>query len=923
MAAGSSEARPAVNAATRKAWSVLRDRLRHAAAGGFAAVEEPGVSEGLRQAWERFAAAGGRLGSRPSDQEGFVQGLSRYDQMGRQDRSVVVAQGMRLCLSWAGQHPAPGATRRPPKRKRRAPDALPPEPEPPAEAPPVEATATTANEDETSDPGASKGGTRKSKTSKAKASQAKTSQAKTSKAKTSKAKTSKAKASKAKTSKAKASGSAPPKTSSRVPAAEDPADVSPSRLPVTVLPRVGPSTASKLAARGLETLEDLALFLPAGYRDHRERRPAAQADDGEVIAVDVTVERFRQGFARGRFFASADVVDDEGTNIALRWFHRVGGLGDRVGLGARICVVGPVKAFRGQPSMVHPEVYSADKPPPPIGVRYPLVEGVGVRTVTTLCRAALQRVLDDPSFEDLLPAALAQAERLPPLGEALQLLHDPPGSLTGEQVRDLDQGRSPAHRRLAFGELFLLQLLLLRRRARWCGDAVALRTPQGAFDREPVRACLPFEPTDAQWRVLDDIEQDLGSGRPMLRLLQGDVGSGKTAVAFASIRAVVAAGAQAALMAPTEILAEQHLRTLTPWCKAAGMRIALLTGAMPRAQRNSLLALLGAGKIDVLVGTHALLVRDVAFASLGLVVIDEQHRFGVEQRALLRAKGSRPHLLVMTATPIPRTLALTAYGELEVSIIDALPPGRVPPITRLLAGRPALARARATVAKAVGRGAQAFVVCPLVEASEALFDVSHVESSAEALRALLPDVNIGIVHGRMSTEDKDAVMTRFRDGDLAVLVATTVIEVGVDVPGARAILVEHAERFGLAQLHQLRGRVGRGGGASLCLIHTAHGPASESGQRLSILTETTDGFVVAERDLALRGPGELFGTRQAGVPRLRFLGFAGDGTRMLVRAREAAAALLAEDPTLARHPRLRAAMHRREDEDPVYSADAG
>jgi ATP-dependent DNA helicase RecG len=304
------------------------------------------------------------------------------------------------------------------------------------------------------------------------------------------------------------------------------------------------------------------------------------------------------------------------------------------------------------------------------------------------------------------------------------------------------------------------------------------------------------------------------------------------------------------------------------------------------------------------------------------VVVDEQHRFGVEQRALLRAKGERPHLLVMTATPIPRTLALTAYGELEVSIIDELPPGREPPVTRLLAGAPALARARATVAKAVARGAQAFVVCPLVEASEVL-DASHVEATAAALRALLPETGIGVVHGRMTGEAKDAVMRSFREGALGVLVATTVIEVGVDVPGARAILVEHAERFGLAQLHQLRGRVGRGGGASLCLIHTAHGPASDSAQRLGVLTETTDGFAVAEHDLALRGPGEIFGTRQAGVPRLRFLGFAGDGTRMLVQARQAAQALLDEDPELRRHPRLRAAIEQREQDAPVYSADSG
>ncbi|MCB9712509.1 MAG: ATP-dependent DNA helicase RecG [Myxococcales bacterium] len=689
-----------------------------------------------------------------------------------------------------------------------------------------------------------------------------------------------------------------------------------------MLPRVGPSTASKLEGRGLVTLEDLVFFLPAGYRDTRQRRSPAEAADGEVIAVEVTVERFRQGFARGRFLATAEVCDDEGTPISLRWFHRVGGLGQRLQPGMRLIAVGATKEFGGRASMVHPELYPADDPPPPIAVRYPVVEGVGARTVSNLVRAALHRLLDMDGLEDLLPAPLVEAQRLPSLVEALRRLHDPGPELSPEEIQLLQQGRSAAHRRLAFGELFLLQLLLLRRRARWCAHEAAFVSPEAGFDREGLRACLPFEPTGAQWRALDEIERDMSSGQPMLRLLQGDVGSGKTAVAFAAVRAAVAAGSQAALMAPTELLAEQHLRTLEPWCRAAGVRVALLTGAMPRAQRNSLLALLAAGRIDLLVGTHALLVADVAFAALGLVVVDEQHRFGVEQRALLRAKGERPHLLVMTATPIPRTLALTAYGELEVSIIDEMPPGREPPVTRLLAGRGALPKARATVAKAVRKGAQAFVVCPLVEASEVL-DASHVEATAAALRELLPEVGIGIVHGRMASEDKDAVMREFREGRLRVLVATTVIEVGVDVPAARAMLIEHAERFGLAQLHQLRGRVGRGGGASLCLVHTAHGPSSDSAQRLRVLTETADGFAVAEKDLALRGPGEIFGTRQAGVPRLRFLGFAGDGTRMLLRAREAAAELLRGDPELREHPRLRVAIEQRERDAPVYTAEAG
>ncbi|MEM9458261.1 MAG: ATP-dependent DNA helicase RecG [Myxococcota bacterium] len=886
----SPQSAPKPSAATRRAFEALRQQLREASAEGFARIEAPEVGERLRQALARFVETGGRLGQRPAEQSTFADGLARFEGMGRHDRSVVVAHGMRLCMGWSDPAAPEGVSGRKRSGKRVARHR----------ASSAAAVARGATGGSAGDP-SSNAEAVKSKATKSKATKSKATKSKATTSKTTKSKTTTNKA-----AKSTSVDDEPPLA----------------HAPVTVLPRVGPSTATKLAGRGLETLEDLVFFLPSGYRDHREHRRPHEADEGEVISIEATVERFRQGFARGRAFASAEVVDDEGTPVSLRWFHRVGGLGQRMTEGARVVVVGAIRPYRNQLSIVHPEVYPADDPPPPITVRYPVVEGVGARTISNLCRRALEHLLQADALEDVLPAALIRQHHLPPLTQALRLLHDPPPSLSPDEVRALAAGRSPAHRRLAFGELLLLQLLLLRRRGQWCTDAAAFVTPEHAFDPEVLRACLPFEPTAAQWRVIDELEQDMASGRPMLRLLQGDVGSGKTAVAFAAIRAVTAAGGQAALMAPTELLAEQHLRTLTPWCEAAGLRVSLLTGAMPKGQRSSLLALLAAGEIDLLVGTHALLVGDVHFAGLGLVVVDEQHRFGVEQRALLRAKGERPHLLVMTATPIPRTLALTAYGELEVSLIDELPPGRQPPVTRLLAGRPALTRARTTLAKAVRRGAQAFVVCPLVEASEAI-DASHVEASAAAIRALLPDVEVGVVHGRMPPEDKDAVMEAFRSGRSQVLVATTVIEVGVDVPAARAILVEHAERFGLAQLHQLRGRIGRGGGASLCLVHTAGGPKSESAQRLGILTETADGFAVAEHDLAQRGPGEIFGTRQAGVPRLRFLGFAGDGTRMLVQARAAAQALLDEDPELSAHPRLRYALEQRERDAPVYSADAG
>ena len=688
---------------------------------------------------------------------------------------------------------------------------------------------------------------------------------------------------------------------------------------------VGPATAKKLAARGIETVEDLLYLLPTGFDDRRCATAVDELKDGDLAVFDATIRGLRQGFVRGRYLATMQLEVEDASGrprpVQARWFHRVGGL-NTWAAGGRARVVGRAKWFRGELTLAHPELHAIDAELPAIGVRYPVLQGVAPRTLATLVRKALDAAEAEGIIRDALPPELARAYTLPTQLDALRSLHAPAPDLAPEAMRALQEGRSRAHRRLAFDELFFLQLWVLVQREHVRARPCPVRVPDDAFDRERLRVCLPFEPTAAQWRVVDDIERDMGSGPPMLRLLQGDVGSGKTAVAFAAACAAVRGGAQVALMAPTEILAEQHHRTLRSWCDKAGIRLALLTGATPRAERASLLALVSAGHVDLVVGTHALIVGDVAFARLGLVVVDEQHRFGVEQRALLRGKGDMPHLLVMTATPIPRTMALTAYGELEVSVLDELPPGRTPPQTHLFTGARGLARARAGVAKRVAAGDRAFVVCPLVESSEVL-EVTDVEATAAALRELLPEHRVGVVHGRMSSKDKDAVMSAFREGELDVLVATTVIEVGVDVPDARVILVEHAERFGLAQLHQLRGRVGRGGGTSYCLLHTAHGPRSEVAARLGVLTETGDGFVVAEKDLALRGPGEVFGTRQAGAPRLRFWSFAGDGARMLVAAREAAADLLARDPGLVDHPEVRAELQRRHAARGFFAPEGG
>lgn len=740
------------------------------------------------------------------------------------------------------------------------------------------------------------------------------------------------------------------------------------------LPGVGPKTAAKLAEQGLRSGWDLLRWIPIDYRDHRRRDRVDEVADGAIAVIEATVRRFKQSFFRGRYHANMELVQDtpDGPRVFVaRWFHRVGGLAERAAAGRHLRLIGKVQRKGDTVALVHPELHDADVDGPAIAVRYPDVEGLGDGSVARLCLAALARA-QAHELRDPLPEALRVRLGLPALLPALRLLHCPPEDLPAADWRELLAGRAPAHRRILFDDLLHVQLALLRQRAAYRAVAPPVGLLPAEHDRrERLRACVPFEPTGAQWRAIDEIETDLSAARPMLRLVQGEVGAGKTFVAFAAVQGIVEAGGQAAIMAPTEILAAQHLRSLAPWCAAAGLRVALLTGSTPRPERSAVLARARDGGLDLVIGTHALLTEGVDFRRLGLVVIDEQHRFGVRQRALLRDKGSAPHLLVMTATPIPRTLALTLFGELDVSILDELPPGRTPPQTRLFAGPSSLNLAREALATLVRGGRSAFVVCPQVEAGTR--EVSDVEAAAADLRTRLPGAALGVLHGRMSARDKEAAVAAFRSGALQVLVATTVIEVGVDIPAAQAMLVEHADCFGLAQLHQLRGRIGRGPGslttdstpgepvprdskltakrrgaphtatpepvprdsdvasrpapspaaaAPICLLHTPASPGSEAAARLQVLVDTCDGFRVAERDLAERGPGELFGLRQAGAPRLRIAGLAGELTRLLEAARGAAQELLTRDPDLEAHPELRAELARRA-EHGVVGGDAG
>jgi ATP-dependent DNA helicase RecG len=502
--------------------------------------------------------------------------------------------------------------------------------------------------------------------------------------------------------------------------------------------------------------------------------------------------------------------------------------------------------------------------------------------------------------------------------------------ISADDVAALNRGDSRWQRRLAFGELFALGVAITQRRRARRGDAAVACPRDPALDAV-LAAALPFTPTRAQWRSIDELAGDLARATPMNRLLQGDVGAGKTCVAFAAALQVARAQRQTAVMAPTELLAEQHAETWRGWAQASGLRLALLTASTPRTGRAAIVAQLAAGALDVLIGTHALISETVEFRALGLVVIDEQHRFGVAQRAKLRDKSDgqgAPHLLVMTATPIPRTLALTAYGDLDVSVLDELPPGRTPVVTKRASGARGRAAAYKLIAERVAAGERAYVVCPKVEPGEPDDDDDRrvwrdATTVAAEVAAALPAVRVGLVHGRLDAAARDAVMRAFKAGALDVLVATTVIEVGVDVPAATVVVVHDPERFGLAQLHQLRGRVGRGAGAAACVLLSQGMLADDASERLDVLVATHDGFRIAEADLALRGPGELLGPKQAGVPRLRF-GTLHEHTELLLEARRHAEAVLDEDPELARpsHAALRRALDRRLARA-AYGAEAG
>ena len=669
---------------------------------------------------------------------------------------------------------------------------------------------------------------------------------------------------------------------------------------IRTLAGVGPKLEKLIAKVAGPKLVDLVFDLPVGVVDRSYRPKLAAAEQGRIATVEVTVLEHKPNRVKAQPYKV--LVSDDTSLMELVFFRaHADYLAGLLPIGSKRVLSGRIERFKDRLQMAHPDYVVAPEEIASFPLHEPiygLTEGLTPKPMAKAVRGALDKVPAMPEWQD--PAFVKQ-RKWQDFGAALTAAHNP------VHDADLEPGTS-VRQRLAYDELLAnqLALLLIRNHMRGAGKGGRAVTSTGRL-KAKIIAALPFALTDPQLQALAEIEQDMAGEKRMLRLLQGDVGSGKTIVALLAMLGAVEAGLQAALMAPTELLVRQHLASLEPYAQAAGVRLACLTGREKGAGRETTLAKLAAGEIDILVGTHALFSEDVAFKDLGLAVVDEQHRFGVHQRMQLQSKGRPADVLVMTATPIPRTLALTAYGDMDVSKITGRPPGRKPVETRVMNGErmDELIRHLRT---ALDRGQRAYWVCPLVEESEKI-DLAAAQERAVMLRQAL-GLNIGLVHGKMKATERDAAMTAFKAGETQLLVATTVIEVGVDVPEATIMVVEHAERFGLAQLHQLRGRVGRGSGKSSCIL-LWHEPLGETAKaRLKTMRETDDGFVIAEEDLRLRGPGEMLGKRQSGMEEFRMADPAAHAD-LLVVAHDDARLVLNRDPDLksARGEALRVLLY--------------
>ena len=670
--------------------------------------------------------------------------------------------------------------------------------------------------------------------------------------------------------------------------------------PLIQFPGVGEARSKKLEKLGLTRCEQLLTYFPRDYEDRRQIWSIRSAPLGQKVCVRAMVAQHPQlsRIRKGMELVKVHVVDHAGA-MHLTFFNQ-SYVQRALTAGEEYIFYGAVEEQGSRRTMVNPIFEPAGRQ----GVTgrivpvYPLTAGISNHLISSLTHLAVEHCA--ARMPESLPPKVRLAHQLAQAEFSYQNIHFP------ATPEDLDKAR----RRFTFEELFYLSAGLALLRGRRDG---AVCPPMDPLPKEDFLALLPFAPTQAQSRVMDDIAKDLASGKPMNRLVQGDVGSGKTVVAAYAAWLAVKNGGQAALMAPTEVLAEQHYRSLGPLLQQAGIRVGLLTGALTPKEKRLARQALAAGEIDFVIGTHALISQGVEFAHLRLMIADEQHRFGVAQRSALAGKGLTPHVLVMSATPIPRTLALIIYGDLDVSIIDQLPPGRSP-VETYVVGEDKRARMYNFVRRLVGEGRQAYLICPAVEDNPEGGELpggaalKAVTSYAQHLREeVFPDLALGVLHGKMRSKEKDAVMAAFAAGEIQVLVATTVVEVGVDVPNAALMVVENAERFGLSQLHQLRGRVGRGKHQSYCVLVT-QSRSQQARERLKTLASTTDGFQVAEEDLKLRGPGDFFGSRQHGLPQLALADLTSD-LLLLQQAQQAARDLLEEDPTLS-HPENRPVLER-------------
>ena len=650
------------------------------------------------------------------------------------------------------------------------------------------------------------------------------------------------------------------------------------------------TTARKLEKLHLNTAWDLALHLPLRYEDETKIVPISAAPMGEVCQVEGEVLHQEVQF-KPRKQLVAQIKGDDGAILNLRFIHFYPSHQKQLSPGRRVRALGEIKRGYERYEMIHPKIKSPEKQALATSLTpiYPTTNGL----TQPVLRKAVQAALAQVDMHEILPARVLDDLQLPTLAESLRTLHYPPPHLSAGQ---LGSGTLPEWQRLKFDELLAQQLSMrLARQRRQHGQAMPL-SGDGRLCRV-LLGNLPFRLTAAQERVCGEIRADLAQSTPMHRLLQGDVGSGKTIVAALSALTALesAQEVQVAIMAPTEILAEQHFVKFRQWLEPLGLTVAWLSGSLKKKEKEQAKAALADGRIRVAVGTHALFQDDVAFRQLGLVIVDEQHRFGVAQRLALKNKGREVHQLMMSATPIPRTLAMSFYADLDVSSIDELPPNRTP-IKTLLVNQVRRHDVEGFVLNTCQKGQQAYWVCPLIEESEAL-QLQTATDTLARLQAALPGLSVGLVHGRMKAAEKAAVMAEFIAGRLHVLVATTVIEVGVDVPNASLMVIEHAERMGLAQLHQLRGRVGRGAAASSCVLMFAEPLSALARARLKVVREHTDGFEIAKQDLEIRGPGEFLGARQSGVPMLRFADLQTD-IHLLEAARRVAADLMADEPEI-------------------------